>query len=60
MAQGLTSADLDRDVVEATTRVARLLVAVQTRICDPAAVHPAAMLARIERDLRTTIQMLDR
>lgn len=60
MAQALTGADLDRDVIEATTRVARLVVALQSRITDPSAVHPEAMLARIEQDLQTTIQMLDR
>ena len=36
------------------------VVALQSRITDPSAVHPEAMLARIEQDLRTTIQMLDR
>jgi len=60
MAQALTHSDATKEQIEATTRVARLVVALQSRITDPSAVHPEAMLARIEQDLRTTIAMIDR
>jgi len=58
MAQALSAAD--REQVLATTRVARLVAVLQERVCDPDAQHPVAMLGRLEADLRTMVQMIDR
>ncbi len=60
MAQALAAAAADHEQLQATTRVARLVAVLQERVCDPNARHPVAMLGRLETDLRTMVQMIDR